>query len=549
MRMRHVLSLAVFLLLPVSPCLAQHDHAAAPAAGAVPLFDNLGSHHHEVTTKSPAAQRYFDQGLRLVYAFNHDEAERAFREAARIDPTCAMAWWGVAFALGPNYNLPIDPERSKKAVEAVAKAQALTSGASLREKAYVAAIATRYAAAPPADRAPLDQAFSRAMGDLSKRFPDDLDAATLYAESMMDLRPWQLWNPDGSPAPGTEEILTVLESVLKRDPDHPGANHYYVHATEASLNPARALASADRLKTLVPGAGHLVHMPAHTYMRTGNYLGAVEANAVAARTDEEYFKRSGGPRGVYVPMYYAHNYHFLSAAAAMAGQHHEAREAARRVVEIAAPLVKEMPMAEFMVPTPLYVALRFQRWDEVLAVPEPEAPLVTTRALRHQARGIARAARHDLAGAEEERQAFAALRAKVPEDALFNLTPSRQILAVAALVLDAKIASARGDAAAAVEGWKSAILAEDLLPYDEPPIWPLPCREALGGELLRQGRPQEAAEAFRQDLARNPKNGRSLFGLWRSLEAAHRTAEAAAAREEFQEAWKSADVVLRLEDL
>jgi len=548
--MRCFFSLAVLLALPASPCLAQHDHTAAPAAaGSVPLFEDLGGYHHEVTTKSPAAQRYFDQGLRLVYAFNHDEAERAFREAARLDPTCAMAWWGVAFTLGPNYNLPIDADRNKKAVEAVAKAQALTSHVSQREKAYVAAIATRYVADPPADRAPLDQAFSRAMGDLAKRFPDDLDAATLYAESMMDLRPWQLWKPDGSPAPGTEEILATLESVLKRNPNHPGANHYYVHATEASPHPERALASADRLKTLVPGAGHLVHMPAHTYMRTGNYLGAVEANAVAARTDEAYFKKGGATQGVYAAMYYNHNVHFLAAAAAMAGQASVAREAARKVAEAAAPMVKEMPMVEFVLPTPTYVALRFQRWDEVLALPEPDPAFVATRALWRQARAIARAARRDFAGAEEERRAFVALRATVPEDAMFNMTPSRQVLAVAALVLDARLASARGDGTAAIEAWKSAILAEDLLPYDEPPIWPLPGREGLGGELLRQGRPQEAAEAFRQDLARNPKNGRSLFGLWRSLEATRATTEAAAARRDFEEAWKWADVVLRVEDL
>jgi tetratricopeptide (TPR) repeat protein len=548
--MRRFFSLALLLALPASPLLAQHDHAAAPvAAGAVPLFDDLGSHHHEITTKSPEAQRYFDQGLRLIYGFNHDEAERAFREAARLDPTCAMAWWGVAFALGPNYNLPIDPDRSNKAVEAVAKAQAQTGRVSQREKDYVVAIATRYVADPPADRAPLDRAFSRAMGDLAARYPDDLDAATLYAESMMDLRPWQLWNPDGSPAPGTEEILATLESVLKRDPNHPGANHYYIHATEASPDPGRGLASAERLKTLVPGAGHLVHMPAHTYMRTGDYIGAAQANAIGARVDEAYFEKSGGPRGVYVPMYYAHNYHFLAAAAAMAGQHEVARGAGRRLVEIAAPLVKDMPMAEFMIPTPLYVALRFQRWGEVLGFPEPDPAFVATRALWRQARGVARAARHDLAGADEERRAFVALRATVPEDAMFNLTPSRQVLAVAALVLDARLASARGDGTAAIEAWKSAILAEDLLPYDEPPIWPFPAREALGGELLRQGRPQEAAEFFRQDLARNPKNGRSLFGLWRSLEATRSTTDAAAARRDFETAWRSAEVPLRVEDL
>jgi hypothetical protein len=542
--------LAFVLALLAVPAPAQHDHTPPPAPPLpVTLFDDLGTHHHEITTKSTEAQRYFDQGLRLVYGFNHDEAERAFREAARLDPTCAMAWWGVAFVLGPNYNLPIDPDRNRKAVGAVAEARKLAGRASPREKEYIAAIAKRYVPQPPGDRAPLDQAFARAMGKLSRHFPHDLDAATLYAESLMDLRPWQLWKPDGSPAPGTEEILAVLESVMKRDPNHPGANHYYIHATEASPDPGRALASADRLKTLVPGAGHLVHMPAHTYMRTGNYVGAAEANAIATRVDEAYFKKSGGAQGVYVPMYYAHNFHFLAAAAAMAGQEKVAREAGRKVAEIAAPLVKEMPMVEYVMPTPIYVALRFQRWDEVLAFPEPAVPLAATRALWRQARAIAKAALRDVAGADEERRAFATLRGAVPADAMFNLTPSRQVLAVAALVLDARLASARGEGAAAVEAWRSAILAEDLLPYDEPPIWPLPGRESLGGDLLRQGRAQDAAEAFRQDLARNAKNGRSLFGLWKSLEATHAPAEAAAARRDFEEAWKSTEVVLRVEDL
>ena len=543
--MPRLLSLAISVTLLPGAALGQHEHIATAApAGSVPLFDDLGSYHHAITTSSPEAQRYFDQGLRLLYGFNHDEAERALREAARLDPDCAMAWWGIAFALGPNINVPIDPERNTKALDAVAKAQAASGKANAREQAYVDAIAKRYSPDPRADRAALDQAFATAMGELSRAFPDDLDAATLYAEAMMDLRPWKLWNADGTSAPGTEQIVAVLESVLKRNPDHPGANHYYVHATEASPHPERALASAERLKTLVPGAGHLVHMPAHTFMRTGDYVGAVQANAIAAKVDEAYIQKSG-VQGVYPLMYYNHNLHFLALAAAMAGQSAAARDAAIKVAANAAPVVKEMPMAEFLLPAPYYVALRFQRWDEVLAFPEPDGAFVATRALRHYARALARLAKGE--GVDDERAAFAALRAQVPADALFNLNPSRAVLDVAAAVLDARVASAHGDAEAAIAAWRKAVEAEALLSYDEPPIWYYPVRESLGAELLRAGRGSEAEAVFRDDLAHNPKNGRSLFGLWKSLEAQEKPA--AAARKEFEAAWKAADVPLRLEDL
>jgi tetratricopeptide (TPR) repeat protein len=525
--------------------------AEAPAkAGTVPLFDNLGTHHHPIKTRSKAAQQYFDQGLRLAYGFNHDEAERAFREAARLDPTAAMPWWGVALVPGPNYNLPMDAARNAQVLDALAKARARAKKTDARERAYVEALAARYSADPKADRAALDRAYATAMAALSRRYPDDLDAATLYAESLMNLRPWKLWNPDGTPAPETSEILSVLESVLKREPNHPGANHYYIHATEASNDPGRALPSAERLKTLVPGAGHLVHMPAHTFIRTGDYLGAAEANAVAARVDEAYMKRAGS-QGVYPLMYYNHNLHFLAIAAAMAGQSAVAREPAARVAQAAAPLVKEMPMAEFLVPTPYYVAARFQRWDEALAFPEPQpaADLTATRALRHWVRGVALAARGDVAGAEGERRSFQALREKVPADAAFNINATRGVLDVADAVLEGRIASARGDVEAALAAFRKGVAAEETLTYDEPPAWYYPVRESLGGELLRRGRAAEAEAVFREDLRRNPRNGRSLFGLWKSLEAQGRAADAATVRGEFEQAWKAADVTLRVEDL
>jgi len=535
-----------------------HAPAAAPAelgataqpAGSAraPLFDNLGTHHHEIKTASPQAQRYFDQGLRLVYGFNHDEAERAFREAARLDPQCAMAWWGVALTLGPNINLPIDPERNRAAYEAIQKALALQPQASEREAAYIQALAKRYSLAPDASRDDLDRAYARVMGDVSRRYPDDLDAATLYAESLMDLRPWRLWTPDGKPAEGTAEIVAVLESVLKRSPDHPGANHYYIHAVEASPHPERALPSARRLESLVPGAGHLVHMPAHIYMRTGDYAAATRSNQAAAVVDEAYIRNSSA-QGIYPLMYYGHNLHFLAIAAAMGGESAVAKQAAARLIANVSPAVEEMPMGEFMMPTPIYVALRFQRWDEILQYPEPSGDMQTTHALWHYARALAYVANGDAKSAQAEREAFTAEREKVPLGWMFNLNGARDVLSVAAAVLEARLAAAQGNRAAAIESWRKAAEAEDALAYDEPPIWYYPVRESLGGELLRAGRFKEAEEAFRADLERNPRNGRSLFGLWKSLEAQKKQAEAEAARKEFEAAWKHADVTLRAEDL
>ena len=524
---------------------AQKEMAPSPA---VPLFDNLGAHHHVITTGSDQAQRYFDQGLRLVFGFNHDEAERAFLEAARLDPECAMAFWGVALTLGPNINMPTDPERNARAHEATRKAQELSGRASAPEAAYIRALAARYSPDSAADRTALDRAYAQAMAELSRRYPDDLDAATLYAESLMDLRPWRLWNKDGTPAEGTEEIVSVLESVLKRDPAHPGANHYYIHAVEASPRPERALASAKRLERLVPGAGHLVHMPAHVYMRTGDYAGAVRSNQVAAHVDEAYI-RATGVTGVYPMMYYAHNLHFLAIAAGMQGNSAAAKDAATRLTATLGESIAHMPMAEFMLPTPIYVALRFQHWDEVLRQPAPGATFLTTVALRHFARGVAHAALNDLKTAETDRKELEEVRGRVPADALFNLNLCTNVLEVAAAVLEGRLASARGDHPAAIAAWKKGVAAEEHLSYDEPPAWYYPVRESLGGELLRAGKPQEAERVFREDLARTPHNGRSLFGLWRSLVAQKKRQEARTARKEFEAAWRDADVKLRVADL
>ena len=530
--------MAVGLLVAASHMAPSSAPVKTPA---VPLFNDLGSYHRAISTKNSTAQKYFDQGLRLTYGFNHDEAERAFREAVRLDPKCAICWWGVGLVLGPNINLPIDPDRNAKAVEAVAKAKSIESGASPVERALIDALAARYSPDPGADRVKLDEAYAAAMASAHKRFPADEDVATLYAESMMDLRPWKFWDADGTPAPGTLDIVATLEAVLKSNPTHPGANHYYIHATEASKNPERATNSAKRLETLVPGAGHLVHMPAHVYMRTGNYAGASAANTKAAAVDEKYIA-ANKVEGVYPVMYYTHNLQFLAASAAMEGRSAVSRDAAKKTTEIAIPIAKEMPMAEFVVPFEMYFDLRFGKWDEVLALKQPDPALPTVVALWRFGRGVAFAAQKKVEESVAEKKAFDEAASKVPPDAMMNLNMSKDLLAVAGATLDARLAAARGQSDAAIIAWRKAVSFEDLLAYDEPPAWYYPTRESLGGELLRNGKALEAEMVFREDLQRNPGNGRSLFGLAEALKAQKKDAEAAAVLVQFKKAWARADV-------
>jgi len=513
----------------------------------IPLFDNLGSHHHAVTTDNEQAQKYFDQGLRLVYGFNHDEAERAFREAARLDPKLAMAWWGVAYTLGPNYNLAMDAKRNGTALEAVQKAQSLQGGASEPDRAYIAAIAARYSADANANRGDLDRAYGNAMKELHNKYPEDNDAAVLYAESLMDLKPWQLWAHDGKPQEGTGEILTVLESVLARDPNHPGANHYYIHAVEASPTPEKGAASADRLKTLVPGAGHLVHMPAHIYMRTGNYTGAMDANANAALADEAYFARTK-LQGVYPMVYYTHNFQFLSAAAGMLGQSQKALDAAAKAVSSVASMAGHDAMAEYVLPASLYALARNAKWDEILKYARPADNTPSTVAFWHYSRGLASIAKGDLAAAGKERQDFEAARMKVPADLMLNINRGHDLLDIAAEVLDARLAGAANDRGAAIAHWKKAVEIQDRLTYDEPPAWYYPVRESLGGEYLRGRQYAEAEKVFRRDLQLNPNNPRSLFGLNEALKG-QKKSETDQLPQRFEEAWKGADVEISVQAL
>jgi tetratricopeptide (TPR) repeat protein len=517
--------------------------AAVDADKPVPLFDDLGTYHRAISTKNPTAQKYFDQGLRLAYGFNHDEAERAFREAAHLDPSCGICWWGVALVLGPNINLPIDADRDKKALEAVGNAKAAAPAAGV-ERALIDAVAVRYSNDPAADRAKLDKAYADAMGAARKKFPADDDVATLYAESLMDLRPWKFWSTDGKAEPGTEEIVSTLETVLKRNPNHPGANHYYIHAVEASQNPRRASASAKRLETLVPGAGHLVHMPAHIYMRTGNYAGASEANTKAAEVDEKYIGKNN-VQGVYPLMYYTHNLQFLAASAAMEGRSKVAIEAAKKTTEIATAAAKDVPMAEFVVPWHMYFLLRFHKWPEVLALPKPDDTLPTAVALWHFGRGVALASQRNVVGARAEKAQFVETAAKVPADAMMSLNTSKDLLNVAALMLDAEILEGLGgDTDQTVPAWRKVVEAEDKLSYDEPPAWYYPTRESLGVALTLDGRPEvvkEAVTVFQEDLQRNPGNARSLFGLAEAYKHLKKEDLAAKALADFKKAWAKAD--------
>lgn len=540
----------LWLPLVSSGVFAQHNHSAPEDATPAHLFEGMGNLHHPVSTAVPEAQRFIDQGLTLVYAFNHDEALRSFRRAAELDAKAPMPWWGIALALGPNYNLDVDPERERDAYDAIRKAQSLAASGPENERDYANARAARYSGDPKADLQKLAHDYVRAMGELAHRYPDDLNAATIYAESMMDLRPWGLWNADGTPAEGTTEILAVLSSVLGRDPNHIGANHYMVHAVEASPHPEWGLPSADRLNGLVPNGGHLVHMSAHIYARVGDFGGAIKSNQAAAAVDLAYIQ-STGARGVYPAMYYSHNLHFLAYAAAEAGRYADAEMATRSLVANVRLRAQGMPagMTDGFVNYRTFVFLRFHRWAEVLGVPEPTKSSPMAAVLWHFSRGMAYASTGTTDGAQSERAALAAGAAKIPADSPYGYNTAGTALGLATAVLDARIAEARGDRQAAIQSLKKAAAIQDGMSYDEPPDWYYPVRESLGGVLLRDGQAAEAEKTFRESLLHNPRNGRLLFGLWQSLTAQGKSADARWAHREFQEAWKTADTELRADEL
>jgi pimeloyl-ACP methyl ester carboxylesterase/Flp pilus assembly protein TadD len=542
--MRNIL-LALLLLVP-GVTFGQHRHQAVEVKPAS-LETGLGNVHHPVSTSSVEAQKFFDQGLAYIYAFNHEEAVRSFKRAAELDPRLAMARWGIALALGSNYNLQADAPQLKEAYANVREALALSAKASERERAYVQALSKRYADDPQADLQKLAADYRAAMGELIKRYPDDLDAATLYAESMMNLRPWKLWT-DGKPAEGTEEIIATLEGVLKRDPLHSGANHYYIHAVEASPNPERALPSATRLGRVAPSAGHLVHMPSHIYIRTGDYEKAAQSNADAIVADQAYFEKSG-KGGVYPAMYYNHNLHFLASAQAMSGRYAQAISTARRLEANVRPHLKAMPMLEMFMPYATVTLVRFQKWEEILKEPEPDRGLKITTAFWRFARGMAYASRKQIAEAEVELKLLLETTGTLPADAPLGNSTARGVLSVAEYVLAGKVAQARGDQKAAIEFFGKGVAAEDAVNYNEPPDWDLPVREWLGGALIANGDWAAAEKVFRVELRKHQRNGRALFGLLESLKRQGKASSARTVEREFNRAWRLADTRLSTKDL
>ena len=495
-----------------------------------PLFDDLGTHHMPITTAAPLAQRYYDQGLILAYGFNHAEAARSFREAQRLDPNCAMCFYGEALVLGPNINKPMDPADAAQAVAAVNQAQALAGGASPREQALIAALATRYADPAPADRTTLDQAYADAMATVVARYPDDLDAATFYAESLMDLMPWSYYTEDGAEKPLTKRVVALLEGILARNPDHPGAIHFYIHAVEASQAPGRAEGPADRLGKLVPGSGHLVHMPSHIYLRIGRYHDATVANELASKADESYINQCR-VQGFYPALYYPHNIHFMCTRRVSRTQCHGtgSRTQARR--QRAGGLDCRYPAHRAVLAVPLFGYIRFARWDDVLAERQPREDHRFATAMWHAARGVAFAAKGDHVAAASARDAYREAAQAYGPDAYEKYGyPADKLLAIAGHLLEAAVAGAAGDDAVLVSAFEQAIVIEDALPYMEPPYWFFPTRQLLGHALLARDRAVDAEAVFRRDLELAPNNGWSLGGLAASLAAQGRGDEATAVR-------------------
>ena len=541
----HWMVVLCFLL----PAMAQHDmqSVSKPAT----LMTGVGDGHHPVSTSNPQAQQFFDQGLRLIYAFNHDEAARSFQRATELDPNLAIAYWGIAEAVGPNYNDPASDERFAKAHATIQKAVDLSANASKSEKAYIQAMAIRFPADPKADRRKAAEDYRDAMREVVKQFPDDLDAATLFAEAGMNLHAWALWHADGTPETGTDEIVMTLESVIRRDPNHIGAIHYYIHSVEASPNPERALAGANRLAALAPAAGHLVHMPAHVYIRTGDYDSAVQTNLKAAVADEAYIKSSGA-QGTYPMMYYSHNLHFIAMSAAMDGDYAQSKKNADLLAAHIAPAIKEMPPLEGFMTIPLAVDIRFHRWDDILKLQPPDPAMKTTTVFWHFARGMAFAGSGKVAEAEAEYKIVSDVEKQTPEDAIFGMSiynKMKDILKIAENALGAQIALARKDNPTAITMLQQAVAVQDTLKYNEPQDWFYPVRESLGGVLLMSGDSAGAEKVFRADLDKNPRNPRSLFGLNQALKAQGRNYDATFVEKQFNSSWKGTAAPLKLEDL
>jgi tetratricopeptide (TPR) repeat protein len=545
MRRGVAVSIALLCLLVAGGLLRAEELGETTYEGEVaPRLQNVGEHQHPITVKGEMGQKFFNQGLNLTYGFNHREAARAYREVARRDPEAAMAYWGHALVLGPNINMPMPPEEEPKAYELVQKAMGLRNKVSQRERDYIEALATRYSGKAE-DRDANDRAYAAAMRKLREKYPDDLDAATLYAESLMDLRPWNYWTRDGQPYAETVEILETLESVIERNPNHPGAIHYYIHAVELP-RPHLAEAGADRLRTLAPGAGHLVHMPSHIYRRVGRYADASASNVQAIAADEDYITQCRA-QGIYPLAYYPHNIHFLWDSATLEGRKQVAVEAARKVGSKVTPeMLKEIPILHTFKVVPLFAYVRFGLWEEALQEPQPPAEQRYWTGIWHYARGTAFMAtgRLNEAAAELESLRMIAADKSMEEVPLFSPNNAASVLAIAAEALAGELAAKRGYYDKAVAHLHRAVLLQDALVYIEPPDWHYPVRQSLGAVLLEAGRPVEAEVVYWEDLKRTPENGWSLYGLMKALQAQGKTEQAEAVEKRFQKAWSRSDVKL-----
>lgn len=542
---------AVLGLFLVAGGASAHEPAAAagPANSAtVPLYDDLGDLAYTITTDSAAAQRYFDQGLRLTYAFNHAEARRSFREAQRHDPNCAMCYWGEAFVLGPNINAPMDEAASNPAVTAITKAQELAPQASAREQALIEALARRYADDPEADRAALNQAYADTMAEVVRRFSDDHDIAVLYVDSLMNVSPWDYWEADGKTPKGKiGEAIQVAERVLAENPDHPGAIHLYIHLTEASTSPERAEPYADRLAQLMPGAGHIVHMPGHTFFRVGRYHDSVQTNKAAVQADETYLARVEH-RGIYSYGYYPHNIHFTLISAQLTGDAQTAFEYAKRLEgKIPAEIAAKIGWTQLIIPAPYFAHVQFSPPDTILTLPDPGDRFPFVKAMWHYARGEAFAAQGELDQARSEAAKIAAINQKTGTDYppdFASVAPD--VLRIARHVVAGRIAKAEGNTERAIQEFQTAVAIQDALPYLEPPFWYYPVRQSLGAALLEAGQAEEAEQAFEQSLEQFPNNGWALYGLMQAQKARGDEAAAAATAKRFERAWAGDAAALAL---
>jgi len=553
LRLKSVLGFltGILLITALIGCSSPAKKPATPEEEPLPLklFPDLGAHHYPISTVNPVAQRYFDQGLILAFGFNHAEAARSFQEAYRLDPACTLCYWGEALVLGPNINAPMDPSVVPKASKLVKQALAVTENATTKEKALISALAERYSESALPDRKPLDEAYAAAMRNVARSFPGDSVIAALFAESLMDLHPWNFWSKQGEARPWTAEIVATLEHAMEIDASNPLANHLYIHALEASPQAAKALPSARRLPSLVPGSGHLVHMPAHIYIRIGHYRDAILANQRAVKIDQHYLHHKHS-ESLYTIAYVPHNHHFLWAAAIKTGQKHLASKAAAdAVAQVKQELLRTPRLSgtlQHFATLPLYTKALFGEWDAILNEPAPAADLLYPSGIWHYARGLAllRKGKPD-----ESAQELKMLERIIQDPALakltvFDLNSITDILQIAAEILHGELAAQTKDFGKAIAHLQRAVKIEDGLNYTEPKDWYLPPRQVLGAVLLKAGKAKEAEQAYRQDLVYHPQNGWSLFGLTHSLQDQGKRKEAGKIKRQFEDVWADADVAL-----